>query len=55
MDADLFHDPKEIPKMIDILNESSFVIGSRYKKGVCEMTGHRLDPTLLVTNLLKRF
>ena len=30
MDADLSHDPNEIPKMIDILEKSSFVIGSRY-------------------------
>ena len=33
MDADLSHDPNEIPKMIDILNKSSFVIGSRYIEG----------------------
>ena len=42
MDADLSHDPMEIPKMIDILDKSSFVIGSRYiKGGKCEMPGHR--------------
>ena len=30
MDADLSHDPVEIPKMIKILDEKKFVIGSRY-------------------------
>ena len=40
MDADLSHDPNEIPKMIKILDNSSFVIGSRYiKGGKCEMSG----------------
>ena len=44
MDADLSHDPNEIPKMIDILEKSSFVIGSRYiVGGKCEMSTHRLD------------
>ena len=39
MDADLSHDPNEIPKMIDILETFSFVIGSRYiKGGKCEMS-----------------
>ena len=33
MDADLSHDPVEIPKMIKILDENKFVIGSRYIEG----------------------
>lgn len=32
MDADLSHNPKEIPKMLRILNKYDFVIGSRYIK-----------------------
>ena len=32
MDADLSHEPKEIPKILEILNKESFVIGSRYIK-----------------------
>ena len=33
LDADLSHNPKEIPKIIDLLNDYDFVIGSRYSKG----------------------
>ena len=33
MDADLSHDPKDIPTFIDLLDEYPFVIGSRYIKG----------------------
>ena len=33
MDADLSHNPKEIPKIINLLNHYDFVIGSRYMKG----------------------
>jgi dolichol-phosphate mannosyltransferase len=33
MDADLSHNPKEIPKILKILNKYDFVIGSRYIKG----------------------
>ena len=33
MDADFSHDPKEIPKIIDLLKKHHFVIGSRYSKG----------------------
>ena len=43
LDADLSHDPAEIPKMINILDKSSFVIGSRYVEGgKCEMKRSRL-------------
>jgi|TARA_Y100000294_G_scaffold24402_1_gene20775 dolichol-phosphate mannosyltransferase len=34
MDADLSHDPVEIPKMIDLLKNQDFIIGSRYCDGV---------------------
>ena len=55
MDADLSHDPKEIPKMINILNTSSFVIGSRYiKGGKCEMTGFRLLISIIGNKLIKK-
>jgi len=33
MDADLSHDPKYILKMIELLNESDVVVGSRYYEG----------------------
>jgi len=33
MDADLSHDPKEIPKIIKLLDKEAFVIGSRYING----------------------
>jgi len=34
MDADLSHDPKDIPKLIENLDENDLVIGSRYVGGV---------------------
>mgnify|MGYP001250601763 FL=1 len=33
MDADFSHDPKEIPKIINLLEKYEFVIGSRYVNG----------------------
>ncbi len=33
MDTDFNHDPKEIPKLVEELNHSDLVIGSRYIKG----------------------
>ena len=43
MDADLSHQPKEIPIIIDFLKNHEFVIGSRYMPGgKCEMKFHRL-------------
>ena len=33
MDADLSHDPREIPKIVQLLENNSFVIGSRYMVG----------------------
>ena len=43
MDADLSHDPIEIPKIIDLLNNEAFVIGSRYiAGGKNDMTKGRL-------------
>ena len=39
MDADLSHDPSEIPKIMSHLDEFPFVIGSRYSLvGKCEMS-----------------
>ena len=34
MDADLSHDPSEIPNMINLLNNNDFIIGSRYCDGI---------------------
>jgi dolichol-phosphate mannosyltransferase len=34
MDADFSHDPKEIPRFLDEINESDLIIGSRYINGV---------------------
>ena len=43
LDADLSHDPNEIPKFIDKLNSNDFVIGSRYMQGGgSNMNGIRL-------------
>lgn len=42
LDADLSHDPNEIPKIINLLKNNEFVIGSRYiKGGNCEMSFFR--------------
>jgi len=43
MDADLSHDPGEIPVLITALEKSDFVIGSRYMPGgLCNYSGYRL-------------
>ncbi|MFQ6616940.1 MAG: polyprenol monophosphomannose synthase [Fidelibacterota bacterium] len=34
MDADMSHDPQDIPRMVDLLSESDLVLGSRYCDGV---------------------
>jgi dolichol-phosphate mannosyltransferase len=34
MDADLSHDPREIPKFLNMIEDADLVIGSRYLKGV---------------------
>ena len=55
MDADLSHDPNEIPKMINILDKSPFVIGSRYiEGGKCEMSSHRLMLSIIGNKFIKR-
>ncbi len=42
MDADLSHDPADIPRLISKLDGVHFVIGSRYTKGgSCDYTGYR--------------
>jgi len=54
LDADLSHDPKEIPKIIDLLDTNSFVIGSRYiKGGNCEMTLPRLILSIIGNKIIK--
>ena len=34
MDADLSHDPKDIPRFLDAIKDADLVIGSRYLRGV---------------------
>ena len=34
MDADLSHNPKDLPMLVEQLNENDLVIGSRYIKGI---------------------
>ena len=61
MDADLSHDPNEIPKFIKYLDQYDFVIGSRYApNGICEMSflrkilsmvGNKIIKFILKTNL----
>ena len=54
MDADLSHDPVEIPKMIKILDEKKFVIGSRYiEGGSCHMSFFRKQLSILGNKVIK--
>jgi|TARA_B100000795_G_C22770388_1_gene427606 dolichol-phosphate mannosyltransferase len=56
LDADLSHDPAEIPKFIKLLNSNSFVIGSRYAKGgKCELPIARLLLSVLGNKFIKLF
>ena len=55
MDADLSHDPKEIIKILNLLESKPFVIGSRYAKGgSCKMTGWRLILSIYGIKLIKK-
>jgi dolichol-phosphate mannosyltransferase len=43
MDADLSHDPRDIPKLVARLANADFVTGSRYMPGgSCDYTGYRI-------------
>ena len=54
LDADLSHDPMEIPKIIDLLDANSFVIGSRYMDGGrCEMSFLRLILSIIGNKIIK--
>jgi len=54
MDADLSHDPKEIPKIIQLLEKHEFVIGSRYAKGgKNRMKGFRLLMSIAGNKIIK--
>ena len=54
LDADLSHDQNEIPKMINILDNHEFVIGSRYMKGgKCEMSIPRLLLSVIGNKIIK--
>ena len=55
MDADLSHDPKELSKFILLLDNYSFVIGSRYMSGGRnKMTFFRLFLSYFGNQLIKR-
>ena len=54
MDADLSHDPKELPEFIKNLKDFPFVIGSRYiSGGKCLMKGSRLIMSRLGNQVIK--
>ena len=54
MDADISHDPKELPKFVENLNNFPFVIGSRYASGgKCLMKGSRLIMSKFGNKLIK--
>lgn len=54
MDADLSHDPADIPRLISKLDGVHFVIGSRYAKGgSCDYSGYRKHLSV-IGNLVAR-
>ena len=54
MDADLSHDPKELPEFVKKLKDSPFVIGSRYiDGGKCLMKGFRLAMSKFGNQIIK--
>jgi len=58
MDADLSHDPLQIPSLMDKLSKFDVVIGSRYMNGgVCDYSGYRrlvsVQANFFARNLLK--
>ena len=54
MDADLSHDPKELPEFIKNLRDFPFVIGSRYvNEGKCLMKGFRLIMSKVGNQIIK--
>ena len=54
MDADLSHDPKELPEFIKNLKDFPFVIGSRYTNGgKCLMKGFRLIMSKFGNKIIK--
>ena len=54
MDADLSHDPKELPEFIKNLKDFPFVIGSRYTSGgKCLMKGFRLIVSKLGNQIIR--
>ena len=54
MDADLSHDPKELPQFIKNLKNFPFVIGSRYiSGGKCLMKGFRLIMSKFGNQIIK--
>ena len=42
MDADLSHDPREIPRFLHALNKANYVVGTRSRGGKTELKGIRL-------------
>ena len=54
MDADLSHDPREIPRFLHALNKANYVVGTRSRGGKTELKGIRLVLSK-VANLLCRY
>jgi len=54
MDADLSHDPKDIPRLVQGLGDGDFLIGSRYAPGgKCDYVGYRKELSR-IANVLAR-
>ena len=54
LDADLSHDPKEVPRVVELLEKHAFVVGSRYMLGgKNDMTLFRLFISYFGNNLIK--
>jgi dolichol-phosphate mannosyltransferase len=54
MDADMSHDPADIPRLLEKLETADFVIGSRYAKGgASEYTGYRRFLSVTANSLVR--
>jgi len=54
MDADFSHHPEYLPKLVDLMNENDFVIGSRYVKGGGLNYGFFRKTLSITANILAR-
>jgi dolichol-phosphate mannosyltransferase len=53
MDADLSHDPAEIPNLLEELKNSDFVVGTRWSGGTCDYTGIRKILSILANQFAR--